>query len=255
MKKKIWTKDELLLAFNLYCKLPFNKIDSRNTAVIELSSIIDRTPSAVALKLVNFARFDPVLKDRNISGMIHGSKAEEEIWAEFHGDWDKSAYKSEKLLAEMKNESIEELAQMDLNSLPIEGREREAVVKTRVNQNFFRSVVLSSYGFKCCITGIQLPELLVASHIVPWSIDKKSRMDPANGVCLNLLHDKAFDRGLITITTEYKIRLSKLVVKSMEQKVQEKFFLPYEGVLIHMPHRFLPNRTYLKYHNEKIFRN
>jgi putative restriction endonuclease len=50
---------------------------------------------------------------------------------------------------------------------------------------------------------------LVASHIVPWSKNEKIRLNPSNGLCLNSIHDKAFDKGFITVTTDYKIKVSE----------------------------------------------
>ncbi|WP_201793226.1 HNH endonuclease [Actinobacillus seminis] len=82
------------------------------------------------------------------------------------------------------------------------------LVKTRINQNFFRSSVLSAYNNACAITGISVNEFLVASHIKPWTKDQKNRLNPHNGICLNSIHDRAFDRGLITIDTDYKIMIS-----------------------------------------------
>jgi len=85
MMRENWNREELIVAFNLYCKIPFGRITSRNPEIINLAKIIGRTPSAVALKLVNFARLDPELQKRKIAGMSHGSKSEGEIWDEFHG--------------------------------------------------------------------------------------------------------------------------------------------------------------------------
>lgn len=75
----------------------------------------------------------------------------------------------------------------------------EAVVKQRVNQNVFRSMMLANYNTTCAITGITVPELLVASHIVPWAENEQERLNPENGICLSSLYDKAFDQGLISI--------------------------------------------------------
>ncbi|VVB94186.1 HNH endonuclease [uncultured archaeon] len=253
MAKDNWTQDELIVAFNLYCKTPFGKITSKNPEIINLAKIIGRTPSAVALKLVNFARFDPELQKRNIAGMSHGSKSEEKIWNEFHGNWEALAFESELLLARFKDEPIEISANINLDNIPNEGKEREATIKARVNQNFFRSAILASYDNKCCITGISIPELLIASHIVPWSKDERNRLNPHNGLCLNLLHDKAFDRGLITITEDYKIKLSSAIIDYKNDEAIEKFFLPYENHSILMPKKFLPDKMFLRYHYENVF--
>jgi putative restriction endonuclease len=255
MHKVAWSKEELVVAFNLYCKIPFGKIHYTNPQVSELARIIGRTPSAVALKLVNFDRLDPKLQARRIAGMSHGSKAENEIWDEFYGSWEDLAYESELVLARFKGESIEQSAGLDAAWLPKEGRTRERMVKVRVNQNFFRAVVLASYDNRCCITGIPTADLLVASHIVPWSIDEVNRMNPANGLCLNLLHDKAFDRGLITITPDYKVKLSRALLKRRKNRSIKAFFLSYEHKAIRLPHRFLPDTTFLQYHNDKVFQN
>lgn len=66
-----------------------------------------------------------------------------------------------------------------------ERRTHEAVIRTRVNQSFFRAAVLAAYNVRCCVTGLSIPELLTASHIVPWSADVKNRTNPRNGLCLN----------------------------------------------------------------------
>lgn len=246
MTRDNWTRDELIVAFNLYCKIPFSKITSKNPEIINLAKIIGRTPSAVALKLVNFARLDPELQKRNIAGMSHGSKSEGKIWDEFHGNWEELAYESELLLARFKGEPIENSAKINLDNIPKEGKEREATIKARVNQIFFRSAILASYDNKCCITGIPISELLVASHIVPWSEDEKNRLNPQNGLCLNLLHDKAFDRGLITITEDYIIKLSYVIINYKNDVAIEKFFLPYENHSIFLPKKFLPDKYFLR---------
>ena len=67
MPSNKWSREELIIAFNLYCKTPFGKIDERNPEIIFLAKVIGRTPGAVSWKLANFARLDPILKERNIS--------------------------------------------------------------------------------------------------------------------------------------------------------------------------------------------
>ncbi len=175
MAKSNWARDELIVAFNLYCKTPFTKINARNKSVIELAPVIGRSPSSVALKLANFARLDPALQERNILGMRHGSKAEAEIWDEFNNDWEELAYQSELILAKFRNAPVENSSGITIKDLPREGRERETLVKARVNQAFFRRTILASYDNKCCITGMSVPELLIASHIIPWAVDTKNQ--------------------------------------------------------------------------------
>lgn len=255
MKKgqKLWTRDELILAINLYCKLPFGKLDRRNPDVIELAELIGRTPSSIAYKLVNFASLDPSLQARGIKGAQNASKLDKAIWNEFYENWEELPYQSEALLASKKNKSIEFLNNIDLSDLPT-GKTRISVVKTRVNQSFFRKSILASYNFKCCITGIEQPEFLIAGHILPWSTNKENRMNPRNGIAINALHDKAFEKGLITISPDYRVIISSELKNSTKGKKSiEKYFLEYENKEIHLPSRFLPDESFLAYHNNKTF--
>jgi len=251
-KNKNWTQKEHILAFNLYCKIPFTKINANYAPVKNLAKIIGRSNGSVAMKLANFARLDPELQSRNISGLSRGAKGEEEVWKEFNGNWEELSWQSEQILAQYKGESIEESTGISTENISAEGKERDALVKVRVNQSFFRKAILASYNHSCCITGISIPELLVASHIIPWSTDHKNRVNPSNGLCLNLLHDKAFDKGLITITPDYKIKLSG-IFHEKKFKDDNNFFLPFGGNRIKLPTKFLPDKAFLIWHNENIF--
>jgi len=252
MSRNNWTREELILAFNLYCKTPFGKIHIHNPDIVELAKLIGRTPSAVSWKLANFARLDPVLKERNIVGATHGGKAEVRIWEEFHNNWEELSFESEQLLANSKRISIEKLARISPDEPVVEGKESEQIVRVRVNQNFFRQTVLASYSYRCCITGLAVPELLNASHIVPWAIDIKNRLNPRNGLCLNALHARAFDRGLLTVTDDYQVKVSKKLNASSDD-ASSFLLLRYDGIRIRLPDRFTPDVNFLIYHNENVF--
>jgi putative restriction endonuclease len=249
-----WTREELILAFNLYCKIPFGTIHIRNPQIITLAKILGRTPSAVSWKLANLASLDPTLKKRNIAGASHGAKLDAEIWKEFNNNWDLLSFESERLLAEKTGKSIETITAIETFDLPKAGKEREAVVKIRVNQGFFRKAVLAAYDFKCCITGLEVPELLNASHIIPWSKDKANQVNPRNGLCLNAIHDRAFDRGLLTITPDFKIKISRSIKRNDIDGALQDFLFRYDGAEIKPPTRFLPEVRFLKYHNKSVFR-
>ena len=254
MKRKTWSREELIIAFNLYCKIPFGKIHIRNPQIKSLAKILGRTPSAVSWKLANFARLDPALKKRSISGATHGSKGEIEIWEEFNSDWEKLSYESEKVLSQLAGKKLDETAGINKEELPKQGKEREGLVRIRINQNFFRMAVLAAYDSKCCITGLEIPELLNASHIKPWAKDTINRVNPRNGLCLNVLHDRAFDRGFITITPEYNVKTSRYLDKFQLDKAANDFLLGHNGKTIKLPSRFLPDISFLKYHNKHIFK-
>jgi putative restriction endonuclease len=254
MPSNKWTREELIIAFNLYCKIPFGKIHIHNPEIIALAKILGRTPSAVSWKLANLASLDPSLKKRNIAGASHGSKMDAEVWDDFNGDWDRLVFESEKLLAQRMGKQVEEVSEVDLVDLPKTGKERDALVKVRVNQGFFRKAVLAAYNFKCCITGLEITELLNASHIVPWSKDGDNRINPRNGLCLNAIHDRAFDRGFLTITPDFTVKVSKSVKQRNASEAVQSFLLRYDGLEITKPARFLPDLKFLKYHNKNVFR-
>ncbi len=246
-ERRPWTREELILAVNLYCKTPFGKIHHRNPAIVELARLIGRTPSALTWKLSNFASFDPSLQNRGIKGAQHASKLDKAIWEEFFEDWESLALQSELLL--MKQQKG-----LPANFLEEkEGKNVERTVKARLNQSFFRSTLLASYENRCCITGLQETDLLIASHIKPWSIDAKNRLNPRNGLLLNALHDKAFELGYLTITPDYKIHISSHLLKSKEQE-HKSYFKKYHLQDIYLPQRFLPDTVFLEYHNQERFR-
>jgi putative restriction endonuclease len=251
--QRLWTRDELILAINLYCKLTFGRLHRLNPDVIDLANLINRTPNSVAFKLVNFASLDPSLKARGIKGASNASKADNEIWNEFFNNIDVLSYESEKLLAQFKQTTVEQLHQIPEDELLKEGKTREQIVKVRVNQSFFRSSILAAYNNTCCITGINKPEFLIAGHIRPWGIDEKNRLNPRNGIAINSLHDKAFETGYITITPDYKVKVSPLILKNKNQHTLD-FFGKFDNQPIILPSRFLPDIEFLKYHNEERFK-
>jgi putative restriction endonuclease len=250
----LWTRDELILTINLYFKLPFGKMHKQNPDIIKLSNIIGRTPSSVALKLGNLASLDPSLKARGIKGASNSSNLDKQIWNEFFNNWDELPYQSEKLLAKFENITVEDLVGISEEDLFKEGKTREQLVKVRVNQSFFRKSILASYNNTCCITGIQQPELLIAGHIKPWGIDEKNRLNPQNGIAINALHDKAFEAGYLTITPDYVIKISPLILKQKGKRTLD-FFTDYNNKEIILPSKFLPSREFLEYHNQERFKS
>jgi len=249
MRRNAWSREELIVAFNLYCRLPFGKIHIRNPQIIELAKALGRTPSALSWKLANFARLDPSLRKRNVRGATHGARAEVQIWDEFNDDWERLTFESERLLRKMSASTFPVA-----EDFPV-GTTREAIVRVRVNQSFFRAAVLAAYGARCCITGIAIPELLNASHIVPWSVDLRNRTNPQNGLCLNAIHDRAFDCGLITIRSDLRVGISRRLKDLGSDEPVRDFFLRWEGHSVEVPSHFPPAPEFLNYHNEHVFRH
>ncbi len=248
--QKLWTREELILAINLYSKITFGQMHQRNPKIIELANLIGRTPGSVAYKLVNFASLDPRLKQK---GMINASKLDKAVWQEYMAHWDDIYIESEKLLATKKHTTIEKLYDVTLEDYQeAEGKEVERLVKVRVNQSIFREVVLSNFDNKCCITGIGIVELIVASHIAPWSEDRKNRLSARNGLALNTLHDKAFDKHLITVTEDLKIKISSKFYQHQDVESIKQNFIDIDGRSLIPPKKFYPDIEFLRIHNDRF---
>jgi len=110
----------------------------------------------------------------------------------------------------------------------------------------------NAYETTCCVTGIALPQCLIASHIVPWSVEEDTRTDPTNGLCLSATFDRLFDAGLMTVTVDLAVRFSTRLLKSSQLLVRDLICV-YNGRPIKRPHRFLPAGAYLKWHHEHRF--
>ena len=244
---KPWSRNELILAFDLYCRIPFQRTKASNPEVRKLATILDRSPASVARKLGNFGAFDPELRKRNISGLQHGSRLDRAIWDEFHQDWNTLVLEASKLLVSLSGTPIKETLE-----LPVGPSERLATARQRIHQSFFRDAVLSSYENRCCITGISIPECLIASHIVPWRADERFRADPTNGLCLSSTFDRLFDSGLLTVTTELDVCLSKRLLGISKGPVHE-LICRYHKQPILPPRRFAPETARLKWHRENVF--
>jgi len=248
--QSLWTRDELILAINLYSQITFGQMHQSNPKIIELANLIDRTPGSVAYKLVNFASLDHRLKQK---GMVNASKLDKTVWQEYMEHWDDVYIESEKLRASKKHTTIEKLYDINLDDYKeVEGKEVQRLVKVRVNQSIFREVVLSNFDNKCCITGINMVDLIVASHIAPWSEDKKNRLSARNGLALNMLHDKAFDKHLITVTDDLKIKVSSKFYQNRDIESIKQNFIDIDGKSLIPPKKFYPDSDFLKMHNERF---
>ncbi len=245
-----WTRDETIVAFNVYCKVPFRCVKETHPTIIKYARILGRSAGALSMKVGNIGRLDPDLRKRGITGLVHGAKLEQEIWNEFSQDPERLAYESERIIAKLQGKSIEESAHIDTTDLP-QGTERQAIVKQRVNQSFFRTTVLISYNSRCCISGIGTPELLEACHISDWSEDEVNRTNPKNGLCLNSFFHKSYDNLLLAITPDFKIKISDELLSSTFDKDFKAYLACINGSPITLPYRFLPDKDLLQLHYEK----
>ncbi|MFP4305685.1 MAG: HNH endonuclease [Desulfococcaceae bacterium] len=247
-----WARDELILAFDLYCRIPFKKTKANNPGVIELAGVLKRTSASIARKLGNFGSFDPELSKRKISGLPHASRMDKEIWDAFHQNWNQLVLEAKQIKRRFRDAG--KAVDFSENLERPEGPgEREVIRKARVHQSFFRDAILSSYDGTCCITGLKIRQCLVASHIIPWSQDERHRTDPRNGLCLSATFDRLFESGLMTISKKLTIQISTELKNDSDPKTL-KMISCFHGRPIFPPHRFLPSETFLEWHRRHVFR-
>lgn len=242
-----WTRDQLLIVLNLYHKLRFGQFDQRQPVVIDLAKRIGRTPSAVAMKLSNLASLDPSLKLRGIEGLKGASNLDREVWEEFHANPSELVPQSQEqfdaLFVDSNSETTEVIPGTGIRriSKPPSGEtETTGIVKQRRGQRYFRDAVLNNYDNRCAITGMPVRELLIASHILPWSGHEAERLNVRNGIALNRLHDAAFDQGFISFDDNLCLLLSKRLRDVLSNVAVKVSFADYDGQPLHLPADAIP---------------
>ena len=247
-----WTRQQLLVAFSLYCQIPFGRNSARNPDIVRVAGLIGRSPASLSMKMGNIASLDPAITSTGRVGLRNASAADRAMWEEMNADWERFANEAQKALQnlQMVGQSAVSEAIPEIEDSQREGIDRPVETTARVGQSFFRSAVLSAYSERCCITGLSVPGLLVASHIVPWSHDPVNRVNPRNGLLLSALHDRAFDAGLLTTNDDMTVRVSPAYS-------DDGFFstsvVAYHGQPIRLPEKFAPDREFLAYHREQVF--
>jgi putative restriction endonuclease len=248
-----WTWEERLVAFRLYFHTPFGQLHRNNPEIIDIAQVLGRTPSAISMKACNFASLDPAQAARGISGLKGVSADDRKLWAMFDDDSESIAQAAEDAYENaMDREPSIQNNKMDQPTGPTEV---ELTVSARRVQTFFRNAVLIAYNKRCALTGLAIPGLLNASHIIPWSIDATRRADPRNGLCLNAFHDRAFDRGFITFDKQLRTVVSTDVQSFDEdESIGARFLTNMIGKPLSRPYRFDPDEEALEFHRTSIFR-
>ena len=131
-----------------------------------------------------------------------------------------------------------------------EGQDVIRSVKTRLNQNVFRRMLMDIYSNSCCITGLNIPQVNRASHIIPWADDPAKRLDPSNGLYLSATYDAAFDSKLISLDDDYRLILANNIKDHYTHESVNEYFIKKEGQAINLPYKFTPNKTYLAQHRK-----
>lgn len=241
-----WTRDQLLIVLNLYHKLRFGQFDQRQPVIVDLAKRIGRTPSAVAMKLSNLASLDPALKLRGIDGLKGASALDRKMWEEFHHNPAElvplSQERFDALFVQVDGEATEVIPGSGIRRVrpPYGETEVTRPTKQRRGQDYFRDAVLNNYDNRCAITGLPVRELLIASHILPWSGHEAERLNVRNGIALNRLHDAAFDQGFIYFDDNLRLLLSKRLHDVLSHEAVKASFADYEGQPLRLPTDAVP---------------
>lgn len=249
-----WTRSETLAAFHIYLQLPFGHLHRNQPRIVQLSQWIGRTASAVAMKLVNLASLDPQILASGRRGMGNASKLDKQIWDEFLAANDPLVTEAATAFGHYaeQNGLLPFVDVLDEVPEIAEGKTTTALVQVRVNQARFRRTILASYNATCCMSGLRVPKLLVASHIVPWSMDTQNRLNPSNGLCLSALHDRAYDQGLITVLPDFTIQVTDDLRRPEIDTFTQATLAQCHSRSIQMPERFRPAAEFLEAHAQSF---
>lgn len=246
----------MALAFYLYPPLPRKNWDDSDTEIRLLAGEIGRTESAVCLKIANLKACNPNrtgLGFTNTAGMDRQVKSE--YLANPYATMSEAMWELEQTGIQISYDgAIEVSGPSRPDQLRQLGLERVEQVRTRIHQDYFRSVLLANCEGACCLTGIVIPALLTASHIKPWAAATRSeRLMSSSGLLLNALHDRAFDRGLITLDDRYRVVVSSCVPHT---PTNDQWLYASDGGKIALPgsdESTWPSLDFIHYHNGCIF--
>ncbi|MDD7381567.1 MAG: HNH endonuclease [Bacillales bacterium] len=262
-----WNEEEITLCLGLYY-LYSSGVVSFDEGTIALGKLLGRTKGSVGFKLGNIANCDNPNK-----GFANINKLDLVLFKKYVDNIDNLFLNIKKILMQesyisldssilLKNnpycnndyDSLVEETLVGKDDSPISyiGEDKESIVRVREKQWAFRTALLTNYDRTCCISGIKTPQLLVASHIVPWAVDKTKRLDPANGLLLNPILDKAFDQGLITFHPE---KHSLIISDKIKDEKTIEYLSSFENCVLANPKHIsaIPTKENLQYHNDVIF--
>jgi putative restriction endonuclease len=138
--------------------------------------------------------------------------------------------------------------QVETAKLP-KSTEAERLVVQRVGQNLFRDALLSYWQGQCCVTGLDVPPLLRASHIRPWAQceSDEQRLDVFNGLLLAPHLDALFDGGWVTFADDGQLITSSALLQSAKELLGISATQKIAGLSA-------GHLAYLSYHRGKVFR-
>jgi putative restriction endonuclease len=247
MANRLWTRDEFILALDLYFRIPFGQINKNNPDIIKLAAFIGRTPSSVGMRLSNYANCDPKLKAAGIKGLEGGQQQCQPYWDEFSNSRGK--------LMSAANESRIHLIESNSkgrNQFYSHISEWDNLVNEMYDYEF-QDIVSKNYHEHCAISGMKAHQFLVGCHIIPSCENEEEAMKAHNGIFLNILYARAFVEGLIGFDTDYKIHFSS-ELKNHKLENGYHLFKRYEGEHLQLGDVVVkPNTFFLEWHMDTVF--
>ena len=250
-ERNSYTKEQEILIIDLYTRTPTARIRDSNPEIIALCDFFNdngyhSVVSGIRNKMENLKSVDPEYTADGRTGRNNIRQGFKELWLEeLRSGFSELDKHVEWAVSEIVKHSPADAA----GAMP--------VWRHRSGQANYRDRVLAAFDNSCCISGIQTPDLIQACHIKPYRICERDGMeeqktDVRNGLCMSVLHHKAFDSGLITIDEEHRLLISS---EWEDLADDDTFFRPYEGRRIRETSRTIIGEEYLEYHRENIFRS
>lgn len=248
---KPWTREDVIIAYALYCVIPFSKVNNSNQTIKDAAEVMGRSPASLKMRICNLAALDPDFLATGRAGLTSVVNLDREVFAEFSSDWQRLSATAEELLGL----PIFDVAEPVYNGPNKRHKKTYAEISEKQARRFFRKSVIAAYEGRCCISGMTIPQMLIASHIKPYAVSdfQTERANPANGLLLNAFYDRAFDQGLMTVLPDLTILISDQVKEVYTDERTREWLYSIEGTKIKRPARFAPNRDLLAYHNEYVF--
>lgn len=131
-------------------------------------------------------------------------------------------------------------------NFPLYETEQMRFVNTRVGQGAYRKRIIHRWEYQCAVTSFNLLNILVASHIIPWSnATDNQRLDVNNGILLSPTYDALFDRNLISFENNGEIVLSD----SIESQAYNKIGVSGRERIKNLS---IENQYYLEQHRQQL---
>ena len=222
-KRSSWTDEEMILTLYIYLTHNPEELHKSSKFLIDFCERLnrftgnERTPSSIEMRISNYKSVDPNYKK---VGLANGGKSVEEFWNRYHDkmNYMDSLYKKfvDNTLIDITDEAVEELEQIEKEYINENVSDKDSYIESTINirngsiQRVFRDNLIIEFNQKCAICGINQKNLLISSHILPYSMcdDKKDMINHNNGLLLCPNHDAIFDKKLISFDDKGKIIIS-----------------------------------------------